>query len=160
MEAYETGLVLNPNDTDLMAELGFRHALRLDFDRGVPLLTESFRRNPSQPGTYRIAIALWHLSEGRYRKAREEALRTGMPHLPHGVMMEAVAAIRMGDRAAALAAVEALRRNDPSLAAAPFDWLSARSVHPSLVKLLVEGLVDAGLAVPECQVLRAGEEAA
>jgi hypothetical protein len=126
----------------------------------LPLLTESFRRNPAQPGTYRIAIALWHLAEGRYRKAREEAHRTGMPHLPHGAVIEAVAAVRMGDRAAALAAVEALRRIDPSLAAAPFDWLSARCVHPALVKMLVDGLVDAGLAVPESQVLRAGEEAA
>jgi adenylate cyclase len=154
--AYETGLSLNPNDTDLMAELGFRCTLRLDFDRGVPLLEESFRRNPAQPGTYRVALALWHLWEGRDVASLEEARRTGMPHLPHGAIIEAAVAGRLGDVDAARCAVKRILATDPEIAASPVDWLSARGVHPALVKLLVEGLVDAGLPVPESQVLRAG----
>lgn len=160
IQAYETGLSLNPNDTDLMAELGFRYTLRIDFERGVPLLEESFRRNPAQPRTYRIALALWHLREGRDGAALDEARRTGMPHLPHGAIIEAAVAGRLGDVDAARNAVERILSIDPQIADGPVNWLSARGVHPELVRILVDGLSAAGLPVPDAEVRRARAAAA
>ena len=53
VEAYETARALNPNATEIMADLGLRYAVLADWKKAVPLLEESYRRirrNPAPTG--------------------------------------------------------------------------------------------------------------
>jgi adenylate cyclase len=146
--AFNTALALNPNDTEALAELGFRHALRTEWDIGIPMLDAAYRRNPAQPGPYRLGLGLWHLAHGRFEAALAEARKTEMTNLPHGAMVAAAAAIRLGMHEEAAVAVDTVKRTAPAMAADPAAWLAARSVHPTLIETLVQGLSDAGLAIP------------
>ena len=38
LQAAESGLTLNPNDSELMAELGARYCYRMMWEKGLPLL--------------------------------------------------------------------------------------------------------------------------
>ncbi len=56
---------LNPNDSELLAELGFRRAMRMEWNLAVPLIEEAYIRNPLQPPQYRMALFFYHFAEGR-----------------------------------------------------------------------------------------------
>jgi hypothetical protein len=51
LTALDLAHPLNPNDTDILAELGFRQARVMNWERGVPLLARSFAPNPLQAST-------------------------------------------------------------------------------------------------------------
>lgn len=156
LAALETGLDLNPNDTDLMAELGLRYAILADWDRAVPLLEGSYARNPAQPSTYRIGVALWHLWHGRFEAALQEARKVDAPGVVFGHAAVAVAAAEMGLDHEATAAIAALRAVDPGYLARVEADLTRRNLHPRLVRLLAEGLVKASSAGTEPAMARAG----
>jgi adenylate cyclase len=77
--ALETGLGLNPNDTVIMGKLGLYHALRMNWDRAVPLITESYSRNPAQLSTYRLGLALNHYYKGNLPEALAEVRKISHP---------------------------------------------------------------------------------
>lgn len=77
--ALETGLDINPNDTVIMGELGLCHALRMNWDRAVPLITESYTRNPAQPSMYRLGLALQYYIEGNLPEALAEVRKISCP---------------------------------------------------------------------------------
>ena len=60
---------LNPNDPELLAELGFRSAMRMEWETAVPLIEEAYLRNPLQTGQYRMGLFFFHFAEGRYETA-------------------------------------------------------------------------------------------
>ena len=51
-------LAINPNDTELLREYGFRLALSGEWDRGCGLITEAVVRNPGQDGYFEASLAL------------------------------------------------------------------------------------------------------
>ena len=57
LDEYRFALTLNPNDAELLAEAGARHAAIADWERAMPLLQAAFERNPFQPSTYRVALS-------------------------------------------------------------------------------------------------------
>lgn len=154
--ALETGRALNPNDTDLMAELGLRYANLADWDRAVPLIEGSYARNPAQPSTYRIGLALWHLWHGRLEAALAEARMVDAPGVVFGHAAVAVAAAGLGRASEAAAAIAALRAVDPGYLARAEADLTRRNVHPRLVQLVTAGL-DAAASMPDAAgMARAG----
>lgn len=138
-----TGLDLNPNDTDLMAELGLRYANLADWDRAIPLIEGSYARNPAQPSTYRIGLALWHLWHGRLEASLSEARKVDAPGVVYGHVMVAVTTAGLGRRHEAAQAVDTLRRIDPGYVARVAADLTQRNIHPRLVQLVCEGLAKA-----------------
>ena len=139
-----------------MAELGLRYAILADWDRAVPLLEGSYARNPAQPSTYRIGVALWHLWHGRFEAALQEARKVDAPGVVFGHAAVAVAAAEMGLDHEATAAIAALRAVDPGYLARVEADLTRRNLHPRLVRLLAEGLVKASSAGTEPAMARAG----
>lgn len=146
LAALETGLDLNPNDTDIMAELGVRCAVLADWDRAVPLIEASYARNPAQPSAYRIGLALWHLWHGRYAASLQEARKVDAPGVVYGHAAVAVAAAELGVTEEALRAIAALRRIQPDYLAHAAADLARRNLHPRLVQLVTEGLAKAARA--------------
>jgi adenylate cyclase len=144
----EKGRALNPNDTTILADLGQRYAMLGRWEKAVPLLEESYARNPSQPGSYRIGLFLFHFMHGRYGEALAEARGVDAPSTAYGHIAVAAAAIRLGRKKEAAAAIEALLALDPDYGEHVLSDLALRSLAPELVREVVDALVEAGLNVP------------
>ena len=156
LSALETGLDLNPNDTDIMAELGVRYANLANWERAVPLISGSYARNPAQPSTYRIGLALWHLWHGRFEAALAEARKVDAPGVVYGHAAIAVAAGALGLHDEAASAVAALRKVDPGYVARASQDLAQRNLHPRLVQIVTEGLAKAASGDAPRAAARAG----
>lgn len=146
LAALETGLDLNPNDTDVMAELGIRCAILADWNRAVPLLEGSYARNPAQPSGYRMGLALWHFWHGRFDAALQEARKVDAPSVAYGHVAVAVAAAELGMREEAARAIDALRRIQPDYLSRAEADLVGRNLHPRLVRMMTDGLAKAAAA--------------
>ena len=140
LEALETGLALNPNNSEIMADLGLRRAMQMDWDRGVPLLEESYARNPAQPSPYRVGLVLYHLAHNRDDAAFDEARRIHAPQVVYGHLLTAVAAARLGRSAEANASLEALLEIDAGYLNHIVADLRNRNVHPDLIEIIVKAL--------------------
>jgi adenylate cyclase len=136
----QTGLSLNPNDTEIMADLGLRHAVLMEWDQALALLRESFARNPAQPGSYRIGLALYHYMHGRYREALAEMRRMPVDHVVQALVVLACAAARVGVTAEADAAIQSILRIDPAYGDRVVEDLKARNLHPDIIAAMVDGL--------------------
>ena len=147
LDALEAGRALNPNDTTILADLGQRYAMLARWDEAVPLLEESYATNPSQPGSYRIGLFLYHFAHGRFAEALGEARRVDAPQVLYGHVAVAAAAAELGLHDEAAKAVAAIRALDPDYGAHVVADLEGRHVAPELIPLLVAGLAKAGLAV-------------
>lgn len=149
LEAARTGLALNPNDTELMADLGTRYAWRNQWEKGLPLVREAFARNPAQPSGYRLALFVDHYLNGRFGEALTEAKKIDTPHLVYGHAAIAMASARLGLAREAAAAVRRVLEIDPAYADHIVEDLAKRNIHPDLIPIIVDGLREAGLPVPE-----------
>ena len=146
IDALATSHRLNPNDMEVVAELGLRHALQGEWDKGVPLVQEAYRRNPALPGTYRIALSLWHFVHGRFDEALSEALKIEAAELVYPQIMIAISAFRLGRSKDAMAAMNRLLVLKPTYGDTVISDLQSRNLHPDLIAVIVQGLRDAGLA--------------
>jgi adenylate cyclase len=148
LAAAERGLALNPNDTELMADLGLRYSLRTQWDKGLPLVQQAFARNPAQPGQYRIAPFLHHYINGRYDEAMAEARKIEVPGVIYNHIALAMAYARLGRTDEADAEVDQILAIDPAYGDHVIADLQKRNVHPDLIRAVVDGLRKAGLTVP------------
>lgn len=146
--SLETGLALNPNDTELGAELGFRHAMRGEWDKGVPLIEQSYRRNPGQQGSFRVGLSLWHFAHGRYAQALAEARNINAPKVLYGHVMIAVSAAKLGLTAEADAAIRTILSLGPDYGTRIVADLGNRNLAPELIEVIVPVVYEAGLPRP------------
>ena len=140
IEALETGLALNPNDSEIMADLGLRRAMLMDWERGVPLIEESYARNPAQPGPYRIGLALNHFAQGRDAQAFDEACMVDAPHVVYGHLLTAASAARLGRKRDADASLRTIAEIDANYFDHIVEDLERRHLHPDLVAAIVGAL--------------------
>ncbi|BCH25666.1 adenylate cyclase [Mesorhizobium sp. L-8-3] len=145
LAAFETARALNPNDTAIAADLGQRYAMLAEWEKAVPLLEESFSRNPVQPGSYRLGLFFYHCAHGRFEEALREARKIGTPHMILGPMAIAVAAAHLGDHEEAVKAVGQMIALDASYGDHVVADLESRNLHPDLIRMAVDGLRKAGL---------------
>ena len=145
LESLRRGLALNPNDTQVMAELGLRCCEIGQWDEGVALLDEAFLRNPAQPGVYRVGLSLWHYVHGRYEEALREAQKVDATQVVYGHVLEAISAARLGLREQAEAALRSIRIIDPAYGDHVVEDLGKRNIRGDLIDAVIEGLRLAGL---------------
>jgi len=145
LKALEAARQLNANDTAIMADLGQRYAMIAAWDKGVPLLEEAYARNPALPGHHRIGLFLFHFAHGRFEEALLEARKIVAPQVLYGHLAVATAAVRLGHREEAQAAVSFIRDIDPGYGDRVAADLAGRNVEPGLVSMLVDALGAAGL---------------
>ncbi len=146
--ALAISLAYNPNDTEVMAELGLRHAMLGDCERAIPLLKASFDRNVAQPSVYRMGMFFVQLASGNPEEAFAEAKRIDAPQFAHGHAAAAVAAAHAGLRAEAKSALRAVLEVEPDYADHVVEDLHVHHIHPELARLWLEGLRKAGLPLP------------
>jgi len=146
LSALGRGLALNPNDTDLMADLGLRYANLGRWQESLPLLEWSYERNLAQPGTYRIGLAQYHYVHGRYEDALAEARKVNSPNVLYGFVMIAAAAAQLGLRQEAGEAVRRILALAPDFGDRIVTDLTLRHMHRDTIDALLDGLRQAGLA--------------
>ena len=140
LQTLKTARALNPNDPELMAEMGFRLAARMDWESGVPLLEEAYARSPLLTGQYRMGLFLYHFAHGRHEQALGELRAVDAPGVGHVHL-------------AAAAALAALGRDDEAhrrlaraeqLATGVFgrlqEDLAFSSFHPDLIAAMAQAL--------------------
>ena len=65
----ERAIAINPNDTELSGEYGFRLALSGQWQKGCELVADTIRRNPGPLGYYQTALAICAYMKGDYEQA-------------------------------------------------------------------------------------------
>ncbi|MBP2311296.1 tetratricopeptide repeat protein [Azospirillum soli] len=145
--AYEQALALNPNDSDILADLGRCYGVIGEWQKGIPLIREAFARNPAHPNWYRIVIALYHYMNGRYDEALAEAERVDLPQVILTHVALAMIHGQAGHKAEATQAVQAILRLDPNFGERAVAEFKRRNIPPATTTKIVEGLQKAGLAV-------------
>lgn len=143
--AYQTALSLNPFDTEVMAELGLRYAMQMDWERALPLVQESFRRNPNQPESYNLVPFLYHLAMGRAKEALHHAQRIHSNNILYGQLAVAAAAGMAGQLALAHEAINKIERRFPDYGPKFYADAESRNLHPALARTWAEALQTAGL---------------
>lgn len=145
LSALSTALKLNPNDTEVMAELGQRQCMRMDWDVGVAHILAAYERNPALPPNFRVGLALWHFVHGRLFEAQSEVARMSASGIMYRHFMMAVVSHALGNTAEAREAIDAMLAIDPVYGSHVKEDLMLRGVHPDLISRLVAGLRAAGL---------------
>jgi tetratricopeptide (TPR) repeat protein len=146
-EAAEKGLALNPNDSEIMADLGGRLCLAGSWERGFPLVQEAFARNPGQPGLYRIVTFLRFYLDGQYTDALAEIEKADIPSVIHYHVLLAMAHAQLGQMKEADADVKAILKIDPAYGDNVVADLKKHNVHPDIIRAVVAGLRKAGLGI-------------
>jgi adenylate cyclase len=144
-EAAEHGLALNPNDSEIMADLGGRLCLTGNWERGFPLVQEAFKRNPGQPGLYRIVTSLRFYLDGRYQEALDEIEKANIPSVIHYHVILAMAHAQLGQMQQAAVEVKEILKIDPAYGDDVLVDLQKHNVYPDLIRAVVAGLRKAGL---------------
>ena len=75
LEALQTALKLNPNATEVAADLGLHWSLLGDWDRGISLIQQALEQAPFQADSGHVAVSLYHFVNSRFEKALAEARR-------------------------------------------------------------------------------------
>lgn len=143
----ERAVALNPYDTEAIGDLGARRFYSGNWEGGLSLIRETFRRNPAAHAGYRIPLVLQAYFEGRYEDALGEARRIELPHFIYThvlVAMSAAASGRDQDSAEALRRVLAI---DPAFSRNAVADLRSRNQHPRIIRAVADGLSRAGLPI-------------
>jgi adenylate cyclase len=144
----EQALALNPNDSEVMGELGTRLAMSGQWRRGYDLLGQALLRNPGASGFYHAmrALAAYMLNDDQQALAE-----IGQSDLQKFPLFHSIAAMIY---AQAGMMAEAKREGDQFLKMRP-DFLShihaearKRIVRPEDRARIIAGLAKAGLRVP------------
>jgi adenylate cyclase len=144
-DALETAHRLNPNDTEIMADLGVRFCNHGQQERGKALLLEAYARNPALPSVFYVGLSVEAYAGGRYEEAIGYARRIAAPTVVYGPVLIAAAAARLGRRDEAARAVAQILRIDPAYGEKVAADLAARNIEPRLAQDLIEALRLAGL---------------
>lgn len=134
-------LALNPNDPEILADIGHFRAFMGQFEAGVALSRQAIRLNPLHPAWYRFSAARYHYDRKDYAASLAELLAMNMPDFFWQPMLAAAAQGQLGvpEAVDSLQQAEALKPGlDPRVELAK--WNAA----PDDLEHIMEGLVKAG----------------
>lgn len=137
-------LALNPIDPDTLAQLGWRLAVRGNFEEGIPYLRQAIERSINPPGWYYHLIAIDQYLKGQYQEMLETAQRSVIDGSGISWSFVAIAEGALGDEDQAHAALEKMAKISPLLARDPADIYRRHQATDSIVDALVAGLRKAG----------------
>ena len=78
----ERALAINPNDTELMGEYGYRVAVSGGWQAGCPLVEQARERNPGPLAYFETALALCSYFSGDHQQAVMWIRKTTVPKNP------------------------------------------------------------------------------
>ena len=127
---------LNPNDDEILADLGLRHAVRMEWDQALPLIERAYQRNPYQTSTYRVALFLYHFANKRYQAALNEAQAIGARMVAYSHLAIAAAHAELNQFEEAWRALDDLDKVSPGYLQRLESDLAIRNVHSDMVAAL------------------------
>lgn len=139
----QRALDLNPNDPEILADIGHYLAFMGEFERGLALSRQARALNPLHPGWYFFSEARYDYDRRSYENVLTDVARISMPHFYWTHLLAAAARGQLGrpDAEDALAELFA-RKPDFSARAELEKWNAA----PEDLEHLMDGLRKAGLA--------------
>ena len=142
LAAYERALQLNPNDADLLAEMGDCLVYVRQAERAVTLLERAIRLNPYHPDSY-----LWYLGDayfhlGEYEKTIQTLRRMRDNSEGHRLLAASHALLGQSDEAERHA--RAVMEVHPNFTVEHWRKVPPNK-YPEDLEVFVEGLRKAGL---------------
>jgi tetratricopeptide (TPR) repeat protein len=143
----ERAFAINPNDTELLGEYGFRLALSGQWDRGCRLVTDSIKGNPGPTEYFESAMAVCDYMERDYPSAERWARTSNLTGNP--IYHLILAAIYGQTKRLVEAKVERqwLEANAPEYLRDLRGEVSKRILRPEDRDHFIDGLRKAGLHI-------------
>jgi TolB-like protein len=138
----QRALALNPNDPEILAEMGHYYAFLGEFEQGVELTCRAIALNPLHPGWYHFCFARKHLADGDYATALAVVCKTDLPDFYWLWLIKAAALGHMGDKERAAKALARLNTLMPGFSAR--DELYKWNAEPVDRDQILAGLDKAG----------------
>jgi TolB-like protein/tetratricopeptide (TPR) repeat protein len=135
-------LDINPYDPGALAQLGWRLAVRGNFEEGIPILKRAIARTVKPPGWYFHLIAIDLYRKGKYRQMLEIAQRAHPDDSGFSQMLIAIANGGLGNRDAARDALRKFSEYKP-LASDPVAYMRRHGAVDEIVSALMAGLQKA-----------------
>lgn len=142
-------LALDPHDPETLVQLGWRLAVRGDFDEGLGYIREAIDRSVDPPGWYYQLISIHDFMAGHYAQALEAAEHSGRNGSEVGLSLMAMSQAALGDRAAAARTLATLEAQAPDFYADPEAVYRSHQPTDEIVEALMAGLRQAGWQPPK-----------
>ena len=142
-------MAINPNDTELMGEYGYRLALSGNWDDGCPLVAEARDRNPGPFAYYESALALCSYFKGDYRQAVMWVKKTTVPT---NASYHAIAAAILGEAGFKIEAERErawLDENAPGMVRNMRQEIELRFGRPEDIEFFLGSLKKAGVNIKD-----------
>ncbi|MEP5089893.1 MAG: hypothetical protein ABJR23_10755, partial [Paracoccaceae bacterium] len=133
-------LALNPHDPEILAQLGWRLAVRGNMDEGVAFLEKAIARSANPPGWYFHLISVHNYMEGNYAAALAAAEHSAEVGSAVGLSLAAISHAKLGSTDAASASLTKMAEAWPLLGRDPAAAYGNFQVDDHIVATLVEGL--------------------
>jgi TolB-like protein len=148
LKVGERALSINPNDTELVGEYGFRLALSGNWTRGCALLEQVRERNSGPLAYYEAALALCSYFRGDYPEAAMWIKKASATENPNYHVIAAGIFGESGQTADARQERDWLLAHAPKLVANMRSEVAMRFARPEDSERLIGSLRKAGLPIP------------
>ena len=137
----QRALDVNPNDPEILAEVGHYLSFMGEYERGIALSKRAQQLNPLHPGWYHFSFARLHYHQRQYEDVLVDVQRISMPNFYwiHILSAAALGQLERPEAAASLAMMKTLKP-DISAAAEIGKWNAA----PDDFTHIMDGLRKAG----------------
>ncbi len=146
--AQRRAVALNPNNPEILAQLGWRLAFARDWDAGISLVRQATRQSMLHSGWYYMILAFDSYRRGDYQAALADMNQAGELDFFGGAALVAMCQAELGNQKAARRALDRAIALDPTLATDPRGAYRLHHVPESLIDKFIDGLRKAGLEVP------------
>ncbi len=147
--AAERAMALNPRDSNTLAILGLQLVHIGDYERGADICRRAMAINPHHAGWYHFGPLWEHFHGGEYEKALARANQVNMPGQFWQPLAIAACNAHLGRQRQAEAAIRDLLAIDPDFGRHARRNIESWHYASGLLEPLIEGLVKAGLDIPE-----------
>ncbi|MHC2797448.1 TolB-like protein/Tfp pilus assembly protein PilF [Mesorhizobium jarvisii] len=150
LEIGRRALKINPNDTELSAEYGFRLAVSGKWSEGSQLIANALVRNPGPQGYYEMILAFCEYMQSDYAAADRWIKTAELQEYPnfHYHFVAAAIAGQLGDQKEAARHRQWIEANAAGFLQNIRHEMALRLIRPEDRAHLVEGLLKAGITIP------------
>jgi tetratricopeptide (TPR) repeat protein len=142
-------LQANPYDPDTLAQLGWRLAVRGNFEEGIPYMRRAIERSINPAPWYFHMIAIDHLMRGDYPAMLEAAERAAADGSSISQSLLAIAYGGLGKSTEAQKALASMAQKWPLLGEDPAAAYGVHHVTDEISHAIVNGLQQAGWKTPK-----------
>ncbi len=148
-KAGERAMAINPNDTELIGEYGYRLAISGKWEIGCPLILQARERNPGPFSYFESGLALCAYFAGDNEQAVMWIRKTTIPKSPLYHLIAAIVLGEAGHEADAKTEFAWLEKNAPDLLQKIRDELSVRLGRPEDTERVLASLRKGGLKIQD-----------